>query len=125
MKTICMLVLFSLLVLASNCLGVYPGIAYDAVSRIQVSDFAGIGTIVAISNHTMTVAVSNMWLGSLPSEEVTLANAHIFARDETGEPETFPEFHGDPVVFFGVTNDRKTRTKSGGGRYMFSTGTSR
>ena len=87
----------------------YAGIASDAVSRIQVSDFAGIGTIIDISDYAMTVAVSNTWLGSLPSGEVTLDFAYNFAKIETGEPETFPELHGYPVVFFGVTNTSKSR----------------
>jgi hypothetical protein len=118
-KTICLLALSALCATLSHGQGFYAGSTRYAVDNIQVSDFAGIGTIVAISNYTMTVAVSNMWLGSLPSEEVTLANAHIFARDETGEPETFPEFHGKPVVFFGVANDEKTTMEYNGHMFKF------
>jgi hypothetical protein len=119
MKQIYILVLSALFASPSKGLEFYAGAAYDAVERIQISDFAGIGTIIAISNNAMTVAVSNMWLGSLPSGEVTLDNVHTFAQNRSGEPDIFTELHGCPVVFFGVTNDRKSRTSNGGGRHMF------
>jgi hypothetical protein len=119
MKTICILALSALFVSSSKGREFYAGIASDAVERIQVSDFAGVGTIVAISNYTMTVAVSNMWLGSLPSGEVTLDNAHCFGRNEADEPVEFLEFCGNPIVFFGVTNDRKSRIVHDRSAYMF------
>jgi hypothetical protein len=117
MKTFYILALSALFFSASESRGFYPGIAAYTVERIQVSDFAGIGTIVAISNNAMTVAVSNMWLGSLPSGEVTLDHAYL--SQENDEPVPFPELHGKPVVFFGVTNNGKSKTTHGEGRYIF------
>jgi hypothetical protein len=119
MKTIFLFALSVLLAPASNGREFYAGDVDDAITRIQLSDFAGIGTIVAISNRAMTVAVSNMWLGSLPSGEVTLDKAHALAQSENGEPYIFPDFTGNPVVFFGVTNDRKSRIMHDNSSYMF------
>ena len=117
MKTIYIFALSALLVSPSKGREFYAGVAHDAVSRIQFSDFAGIGTIVAISNNAMTVAVSNMWLGCLPSDEVTFDYAYLTPENE--EPDPFPWLAGNPVVFFGVTNDVKSRITHGEGRYMF------
>ena len=118
MKTICIFALSALFVFPSEGRAFYAGYAEYALERIQVSDFAGIGTIIDIRDDAMTVAVSNMWLGSLPVGEITLDHANGTVS-ETGEPNTFPELYGNPVVFFGVTNTGKSRIVYDRSSYMF------